>query len=396
MKLIHYLKLLFKKKTKIKFKAPKKTDLVIFDHGDDQLSFLKFDKNSIYFNRGEELNLFILFKTFALRGFSNIFENYRITYLKYLKPKFIITYRCDNKAFYQLKSNIENVKTILIQWGKTMQSYFKNFKDEEKENNFHVDEMYLFGEETAKIFSKYIKGKCYSLGSLPNNRINLRNLEIDKNSLIFISQAKSKRIFPEIEKKLIRNLKNYCIKKRLSFSISTRVHPNDLNGKKNYDEILGDFKWNYYPRIKSDATGDYDHYMKVLLSEYVVTIDSTLGYEALSRNKKVAFFPLGSYSPEWCKENYITNNKTKDFYIPSKFGYPVDYNREGEFWLSDFDEHKLEKKLDFLTSTSNEEWIKLLNRLELNRVIKFDQNNKTLINNLIKIGVPIQKDNLTR
>ena len=154
MKLLHYIKLLFKKKTKIKFKAPKKTDLVIFDHGDDQLSFLKFDKHSIYFNRGEELNLFILFKTVALRGFSNIFENYRITYLKYLKPKFIITYRCDNEVFYQLKSKLDNVKTILIQWGKTMEPYFKNFKDEDKENNFHVDEMYLFGEETAKIFYK--------------------------------------------------------------------------------------------------------------------------------------------------------------------------------------------------------------------------------------------------
>ena len=50
--------------------------------------------------------------------------------------------------------------------------------------------MYLFGEETAKIFSKYIKGKCYSLGSLPNNRINLRNLEIDKNSNFYFSGKK--------------------------------------------------------------------------------------------------------------------------------------------------------------------------------------------------------------
>ena len=30
-------------------------------------------------------------------------------------------------------------------------------------------------------------------------------------------------------------------------------------------------------KSKADATGDYDHYMKVLLSEYVVTIDQHLG-----------------------------------------------------------------------------------------------------------------------
>ena len=34
--------------------------------------------------------------------------------------------------------------------------------------------MYLFGDETAKIFSKNIKGKCISIGSIANNRIDLK------------------------------------------------------------------------------------------------------------------------------------------------------------------------------------------------------------------------------
>ena len=103
MKFFYYLKLAYQKKTKFKLFPPKKSELIIFDHGEDQLNFLKFNKYSIYFNRGEEINLFILLSTIFKDGFSNLIDNYRLNYLKFVKAKFIITYRCDNKNFYELK-----------------------------------------------------------------------------------------------------------------------------------------------------------------------------------------------------------------------------------------------------------------------------------------------------
>ena len=50
--------------------------------------------------------------------------------------------------------------------------------------------------------------------------------------------------------------------------------------------MLGETNWSYFPRERLDVKGDYEHYSKVLLSEYIVCIDSTLGYEALSRKKR--------------------------------------------------------------------------------------------------------------
>ena len=107
--------------------------------------------------------------------------------------------------------------------------------------------------------------------------------------------------FPEIEKIILKFLKNYCLKNSLNFYVSTRVLFNDEKGKKNYENILGNSGWNYNPRKILDAPGDYEAYKRVMLSEFIVFIDSTLGYEALSRKKKVVAFPFGSYSSEWCK-----------------------------------------------------------------------------------------------
>ena len=291
MKFFYYLKLAYQKKTKFKLFPPKKSELIIFDHGEDQLNFLKFNKYSIYFNRGEEINLFILLSTIFKDGFSNLIDNYRLNYLKFVKAKFIITYRCDNKNFYELKKKINGVRTILIQWGKTTKEYLRHFIT--NKSNFSIDEMYLLGDETARIFSENIKGKSFGIGSIANNRIDLKQNKVVKNSLIFVSQAKGHRIFPEIEKKIIKFLKSYCLKNNLKLCISTRVLSTDIKGKKYYSDILGDSGWEYFPRNRLDSAGDYEHYLKVLLSEYVVCIDSTLGYEALSRKKKVVFFPLG-------------------------------------------------------------------------------------------------------
>ena len=77
--------------------------------------------------------------------------------IEHINPKFIITYKCDNKYFYEFKKKFKNIKTILIQWGKTSEPYLRHFKSQN--NDFNVDEMYLYGEETAKIFSKFIRGK---------------------------------------------------------------------------------------------------------------------------------------------------------------------------------------------------------------------------------------------
>ena len=389
------IKYFFKKlkAAKIKFHSPSQKKIMIYGHGYDQFEFLKKEECCVFHENWEEINIFILFKTVLRKGFKNIKRNYKITFIQSVNPKYIFSYRCDNKSFYELKNHLKNVKTILIQWGKTIKEHFKNFKNDN--NSFNIDEMYLYGEETAKKFSEFIVGKTFSIGSIANNRFSFHE-NVKSNSLTFISQAKSGRVLPEIEKIILKFLKDYCLKNNLLLGVSTRVRPDDLLGKEKYTNILGDKNWIYFPRRKPNVYGDYEAYGKVMLSEYIVSIDSTLGYEAISRKKKVVFFPLGAFSPEWCRENYVTDEKKSYFYIPSKFGYPLNFEREGEFWLSDFNEKKMGEKLNFILNINHEEWKNLLDQIGLKKIINFDLHNKILLNNLKNLGVPLQKDKLMR
>lgn len=380
-------------KKKYSFKSPLKKKIVVYGHGSEQLKFLNKNDFITYYINGEEINFFLIFKTLLNFGFLNFKENYRQCFFETVNPKFVITYRCDLKAFYELKKKLINTKTILIQWGKTMESYLRHFN---KNKNFffkyEVDHMYLFGSSTEKIFSNNIKGKTFSVGSIANNRFNFKE-KIKKNTLIFISQAKTNRIFPQIEKLIIQVLAKFCKKKNLQFSISTRVLATDIKGKNFYRQIVGNEcgDWKYFPRKNVEVEGDYQAYKHVMLSEFVVFIDSTLGFEALSRKKKVVALPLGSFNPSWCKINYRVNSKNDNYYVPTKFGFPKKFKKEGKFWLSDFDEKKIEEKLNFITSVSEISWKKLLKSIKIDEIIKFDLHNKTLITNLNNLRMPLNK-----
>ena len=389
-KFFYYLKLLFT--TKYVVRPPKPSEVLIYDHGAEQLSFLELNKWPIFCNRGEEINLYILIKSIFSKGILNITENYRNTLIEHINPKFIITYKCDNKYFYEFKKKFKNIKTILIQWGKTSEAYLRHFKSQN--NDFNVDEMYLYGEETAKIFSKFIRGKTFSIGSIANNRHEYSGIK--KDSLIFISQSKSGRPLFTVEKLILKFLKNWCAKNNLHLGISTRLGFDDRNGKKEYTNILGEAGWDYYPRIIKGAAGDYEQYKKVMTSEYVVAVESTLGYEALARNKKTVFFPLGSYSKEWCKDNYIYDLKNKLYWIPQKFGFPFKFEPEGKFWLSHYNLDKMAEKMNFVLNVDDQKWLETLKEIKIDKIIKFDLHNKTLISNLNKLGLPLKADYLIK
>ena len=181
-------------------------------------------------------------------------------------------------------------------------------------------------------------------------------------------------------------------KKNIRLTVSTRLLDHNFEDKKVYEKILGKSGWDYCPRKSLNADGDYEAYKKVMLSEYVVFVDSTLGYEALSRKKKVAVFSLGCTSKEWSKENFLLNDTTKEFYQPSCFGFPVKMSENGEFWTSSHDQSKMTEILEFITTISDQDWLELLEKYKVENIISFDKNNQNLINNLKKIDFPLRSD----
>ena len=57
---------------------------------------------------------------------------------------------------------------------------------------------------------------------------------------------------------------------------------------------------------------------------------------------------------------------------------------------------KWKKKLNFLLKVDDETWKRLLDQIGLDKIVKFDLYNNTLMKNLDSLGVPLQKDTLMR
>ena len=117
-------------------------------------------------------------------------------------------------------------------------------------------------------------------------------------------------------------------------------------------------------------------------SDYLVSIGSSLAYEALSRKKKVAFFPIR-------KELLIRKGFDLDFQ-EYDFGWPTRFKKKGSFWTHLNDTNEFKRVLDFLINISDQKWLKLINNLNDDFKIPYDKNNSVFVNFLKSHNIKIQ------
>ena len=129
----YYLFAIFK--CRLRFRKPVPAEIVLYDQG---LFFNKifkenFKKNKIeiLYTRLEEINLYVLFKSFLRFNSFNIkiiFLNYLICYCNIIKPKWIISSNHFDLKFYDLKKNMSpDIKFGIIQRAPVFDYQIKNF-----------------------------------------------------------------------------------------------------------------------------------------------------------------------------------------------------------------------------------------------------------------------------
>ena len=105
MKSFLFLKKLFK--IKIKFKPPKKSEILLYDNAcvlsNNAKIFFKNKEFSIYYNRFEEINLYILIASILFPKYLKLRKNYKYHFLKSVNPKLVYTSIDNNISFYLLK-----------------------------------------------------------------------------------------------------------------------------------------------------------------------------------------------------------------------------------------------------------------------------------------------------
>ena len=105
----------------------------------------------------------------------------------------------------------------------------------------------------------------------------------------------------------------------------------------------------------------------------MVHIDSTLGYEAIARNKKTATFSCRSVA-------IFGKGKT----ISWPFGWPGDLPNNGPFWTNDLDIEQFQRIMDYISTVSYKNWEQSQSQYS-NDLMEFDSGNTCLVSLLNKL-----------
>lgn len=381
-KIFTFITLIVKSKKKLKIK--KNIDILLFNTEEGIFENILYSKNLnfAYLDTNlSEINLVILIKSFFnLNILINKFKNiYVIEFIKIHQPKLVLTFSDNNIDFYKYKKYLPNTKFSFVQNG-IRSSHFDVFEKFKQNEKYEVDYMFVFNDNIGKQYNKFIKGQYIVTGSLKNNYVKLTNHN-ENNDIFFMSQYIHKnnindfilissnidsvthKEFYKLEEKLLSHLSEYCSKNNFNLKILGRPNKssNYLKEYQFYSKILKNADWEY---VSSENL--FDSYYKINNNKMLVSIDCTLGYEALCREKKIIFFPKRSKS------------------ISDPFGWPNDLGDDGDFWSSDNSKEKFNDLMDYVINLEINDWKKIINPYK-NKLLIFDENNRIFNQKILEI-----------
>lgn len=296
-----------------------------------------------------KLNIFILIILILKKklNFTKEFAlNYYIESIKYFQCKVVLSMIDNNQNILRIKSFLKNVKVAVVQNGtRYLNNDISNFRGTKK---FSVDYYFTFNKYYSQLLSKFINAKFISIGSVQNNKYKI--LKKKSRSILFISDFdnteylyslknyKNYKNYYKPEFKLLPLIENFCKKNGYNLNIAPRI----FDYKQEYLFYKKIFKSNKWKLLKK--TNNSFRYIDE--SELIIFIQSTLGYEALFRNAKIAAF--------CCRLNL---DKSRCF------GWPkFDLKKKGFFWINELNLIKCKKILINLINMDKKKWSKKSNK----------------------------------
>tara|TARA_B100001057_G_C22777750_1_gene922340 strand:- start:251 stop:1432 length:1182 start_codon:yes stop_codon:yes gene_type:complete len=390
---------------------PKKNRVVLYRYDGKELLDKYIKENISILDPFNEIYLIVLIKSLLDFSFKNILLNYNKTFISMTKPKFVFTYIDNDLKFYFLKDFFKKIKFISIQngyrGGINDKKYKNDYIDSMEEFNLKVSKIHslkcdfilTFNKDVSKKYNKFIKAKTLVIGSIKSNIFKIREYK-NKNILSFICEsamnqeyAFDQKVYFDnnkykitlndwllAEKKIIPYLAEYCEKKNFKFQIITKG--NSKYEKVFYKNLIKD-KFKYTIITKKNRLQGYELVDK---SNYIVSIGSSLAYEALSRKKKVAFLPI--------RKEILKNKGFNLDFSQYDFGWPSKFRQKGFFWTHFNNTGEFNRVLNFITNISDKKWLKLINGFNNSFKIPHNSNNTVFVNFLKNLGIKTNGRNI--
>ena len=350
---------------------PRKSEVVIFDAANLEilLEYLKPWNPEIIHVRKEQINMRVLFKAFFQRG--KRVDAYIDCFIEKVNPRLILTLTDNSIAFYRISPRHPDIKTLFIQNGLRTYSLdvFEDLDnlDSKTLNTFFVDHMLVFGSVIGEHYSKYVKGNIQPIGSIKNNFMQKGKspqpgvIALISEWIPPFSQQRIKNnfisrdaLFTRPDQIKIQFLAQYAKEKNKRLVIIPRLKGNIDQEKEYHIKLLG-----YEPEFIF-LPGLFPNYKAIDSAEVIVSLDSTLGYESISRGNKTAIFSF---------RGTIHGINSWDY------GWPADYPDEGPFWTNKPGPDIFTRILDYLFEVSDEQWKKDVESTNFLSLIEYDPGN---------------------
>ena len=322
------------------------------------------DRSSVSIVDPLELNFWILLK--CLVGGKFEMKEYFARAIRTHRPHVVITFIDNDPTFYLLKSLVASPVYIAVQNGlrhNYAYAYRSGFVDHlvnaGGKDRLVADLICTFGKGSSLFFEKLIHAKTLVTGNLKNNLMDLAEPTRSDFDIVFMSQhapfditsreemihlnesSVSIHKFYETEGTVARFLAQYCEDHSLLFAVSGKRGIEDVFEQEFFSQAIGELPYTFLPRIDSQSS-----YANAFNSRLVVVIDSTIGYELLSRGRKVAFFSARRIGePRVVSEDRDTC-----------FGYPNIYPDYGVFWTNNPNPDEYTTILNSLLGMTDTEW----------------------------------------
>jgi surface carbohydrate biosynthesis protein len=351
-----------------------------------------------------ELNIWVAAHSLLRAKFT--FTGYTTSYVQMIKPKIVMTFIDNDPSFYLLKSLNPTPKYIAIQNGtrnnysyEYQSGFFDELAEIGKSKDLKADLVCTFGSASIVQFKKYIRTSCLVIGSLRNNLANIDEVGESENfDVVFISQLPAfdfshseQRMFLndcsvtlpefyEIEAQVSRFLADYCLKHSLNFAVLGKRGSELAHEYKFFSDAIGNLPFTFVPK-----TQEFSSYSNSNKSKVVIVIDSTIGYELLSRGMRVGFFSARNIG----EGNIHKTNRD------NCFGYPNTYPDRGSFWTNFQDPIDYERIIKYLFTISDAEWSKEIEQYT-EALMAYRPTNGEFIHMLEKEGIPVRSEVLHR
>jgi surface carbohydrate biosynthesis protein len=297
-------------------------------------------------------------------------EGYLLTYLKWVKPRTVITLEDNDPLFYRIQPLMPSCKTVAIQNGRRdniasspIGGFFDELRRQGEHHELNASVIATFGPAVASLYSECFKHQSpiiTPIGSIRNNSIPEHNSQ-SKPRVVYISSMPNFAVGgdPESDKTLayyhgspvtyrqnwlaeriaVLQAARFSEKNHLPFVVLGKRTAKHEGEHRYFSQIIGNHQWEFFP-CQNQATS----YERIHSKDIIVAVDGTLGYEMFGRGYRVAFLSG--------RLRLAGLGQHKD----CNFGFPIPLPDRGPFWTNDLSEAETQRILQFVATSSQIEW----------------------------------------